>query len=310
MDENNVDNLLAHCSPDDEQEVSTEEVHSFSPSADAENVSTQPPPAPPTPPFTENDGSNDLDLFEDDFPEETVPIQPKKKHTASAAVKVTVLVLCVAALIAASAMFFSNIGELSDSSSVSFSFGTSDDADDSADSSSDKTYETYDDFFSAYYNGTTTGVSDMQTATAEDGMELTITPHSGDTLSLTEIYAKCSPSVVGIKAGVDSTDQYWGTGIIFSENGYIVTNFHIIDGTNTATIVLNDDDESEYEAYLVGYDSDSDLAVLKIDAEGLTPAEFGDSSELEVGEDVTAIGNPLGEQFRGTMTRGIISAID
>jgi serine protease Do len=97
-----------------------------------------------------------------------------------------------------------------------------------------------------------------------------------------------------------------GSGIILTSDGYIVTCKHVVDGAETIKIILNDD--SEHVATLVGSDSRTDLAVLKIDATGLSPATLGDSDMLTVGEDVIAIGNPLGE-LRGTATSGIVSAL-
>ena len=98
------------------------------------------------------------------------------------------------------------------------------------------------------------------------------------------------------------------SGIILSEDGLILTNAHMIEGCNRAEVILQDD--TVHEALLVGYDRQSDLAVLKIEAKGLTPAVFGDSDALIVGDSVAAIGNPLGEDFRSTLTDGIVSAID
>jgi len=97
-----------------------------------------------------------------------------------------------------------------------------------------------------------------------------------------------------------------GSGIILTNDGYIVTCKHVVDGAETIKVILNDD--TEYEAKLIGSDSRTDLAVLKIEATGLTPATLGDSDMLTVGEDVIAIGNPLGE-LRGTATSGIVSAL-
>ena len=99
-----------------------------------------------------------------------------------------------------------------------------------------------------------------------------------------------------------------GTGVVMSEDGYIITNSHVIEGCGAVDVVLQD--ERVFQALLVGQDAQSDLAVLKIDCAGLTPAQFGDSTLLEVGDAVAAIGNPLGEELRGTMTNGIISAIN
>ena len=130
-------------------------------------------------------------------------------------------------------------------------------------------------------------------------------------LSYQDIYAKCVPSIVGISAYVDEKSDdyfYWGSGIILSEDGYIVTNSHIIEGSCRATVTLFD--ETEYSALLVGYDPRSDIAVLKIDAHGLTPAEFCSGEQAQVGDQIVALGNPLGSEFRSSMTEGIISGID
>ena len=136
-----------------------------------------------------------------------------------------------------------------------------------------------------------------------------------------QIIELCAPSVVGIdisstltsygfgfSAG-ESSEQVVGSGsgILLTADGYIVTCKHVVDGAEKITVVLNDD--TEHEAVLVGSDSRNDLAVIKIDASGLTPATLGDSEMLTVGEDVIAIGNPLGE-LRGTSTSGIISALN
>ena len=97
-----------------------------------------------------------------------------------------------------------------------------------------------------------------------------------------------------------------GSGVIFSEDGIIVTNDHVVDGASTITVRTSDG--TSYEATLVGADSKTDVAVLKIDATGLTPAILGDSDSLSVGEYAMAIGNPLGH-LGGTVTDGIISAL-
>lgn len=98
-----------------------------------------------------------------------------------------------------------------------------------------------------------------------------------------------------------------GSGVIISSDGYIVTNHHVIDGANTIKVTLRDGTTS-YDATLIGSDEDNDIALLKIDAEGLSAATFGDSGSLAVGDYVVAIGNPLGE-LGGTVTDGIISAL-
>ena len=103
-----------------------------------------------------------------------------------------------------------------------------------------------------------------------------------------------------------------GTGVVLSQDGYIITNYHVIAGCDTAAVLVTDgyDVDTPYEALLVGGDMDRDLAVLKIDAQGLTPAEFGVSDHLRVGDKVYAIGNPLGLELRATFTDGIVSAVN
>lgn len=140
-------------------------------------------------------------------------------------------------------------------------------------------------------------------------------PQSSDTtfsdeegaLCLQDIYSRVIDSVVSISS-MTSSGTSSGTGIIMSSDGYVITNHHVISGALVISVLTNDN--REFEAALVGSDEMSDLAVLKIDARGLQAAEFGDSSKLRVGDSVVAIGDPLGVQLRGTMTNGIISAIN
>lgn len=103
-------------------------------------------------------------------------------------------------------------------------------------------------------------------------------------------------------------EQGSGSGVIISEDGYIVTNNHVIDGATEIGVILNTGDQ--YTAKLVGNDAKTDLAVLKIDASGLTYAKLGSSSDLRVGDTAIAIGNPLGQEFAGTTTQGIISGLN
>ena len=126
-------------------------------------------------------------------------------------------------------------------------------------------------------------------------------------LSLQEIYRRCIGSVVSIVT-VTPSGKASGTGIIMSEDGYVITNHHVIESAQAVSVLTSDN--QEYAASVVGSDETSDLAVLKVEAEGLQAAEFGDSSVLQVGDSVAAIGDPLGTALRGTMTDGIISAIN
>ena len=98
-----------------------------------------------------------------------------------------------------------------------------------------------------------------------------------------------------------------GSGVIISEDGYIVTNNHVIEDARSILVALHDG--TTYEAQLVASDSKMDIGVIKIEASGLTPAILGDSDSLSVGEPVVAVGNPLG-QLGGTVTNGIVSALD
>ena len=148
----------------------------------------------------------------------------------------------------------------------------------------------------------------VERAPTGDGTTLTISPlPSGGAHSLQEIYRENIASIVSIR-GSKGDGMSLGTGVVMSEDGSIITNSHVIEGCGAVDVVLQD--ERVFQALLVGQDAQSDLAVLKIDCAGLTPAQFGDSTLLEVGDAVAAIGNPLGEELRGTMTDGIISAIN
>lgn len=141
-------------------------------------------------------------------------------------------------------------------------------------------------------------------------------PLSGRTpLSTVEIAKRVGPAVVGVNSKIQSFGLFSqgmsegsGSGIIISSDGTIVTNNHVIDRATSVTVVLNTG--KEYPATLVGTDPRSDLAVIKIDARDLPYAILGDSSLLEVGEPAIAIGNPLGQEFAGSVTVGVISALN
>ncbi len=167
-------------------------------------------------------------------------------------------------------------------------------------------------FDKLYGTEDTVSAEDVNIPLAEDRGSLSIVNGAdGADLDFSEIYKKCSPSVVGIKVfkSSDGSDYYaWGSGVIASADGYIITNTHVIDGGDSARVVLYDG--SEHEAKLIGFDAASDIAVIKIDASGLTAAEFASSSTLSVGDSVAAIGNPLSPDLRLTMTRGIVSALN
>ena len=139
---------------------------------------------------------------------------------------------------------------------------------------------------------------------------------NAEELSTVEIAKKAGPAVVGIINRQQRT-SYWGqstettgsgSGIIIREDGYIITNQHVIEGATSVTVILSNNEE--YEASIVGEDEKTDLAVIKINANNLTAAELGKSSDLEVGEKAVAIGNPLGQEFAGSVTEGVISALN
>lgn len=134
-------------------------------------------------------------------------------------------------------------------------------------------------------------------------------------LTASEVYAANVNSTVGITTSAVTTN-FWGvpvssaaagSGFIFSDDGYILTNFHVIEGATSVKVALFNGEE--YDASLVGYDANNDIAVLKIDADGLTPVVLGNSDTLNVGDDVVAIGNPLGE-FTFSLTKGSVSALN
>ena len=168
----------------------------------------------------------------------------------------------------------------------------------------------YREFFENFYTSTDTSrtVINIERTELPIDFACAVAP-AGEEITLQELYRGCAPSIVGISGYMNGRSGYnWGTGVVLSSDGLILTNTHVIADCDRAAVTLFDN--SVYEARLVGADSISDIAVLKIEAEGLVPAAFGDSTVLEVGDRVAAIGNPLGEEFRMTLTDGIISAIE
>jgi len=152
-----------------------------------------------------------------------------------------------------------------------------------------------------------------------------ITANSTENLTVPEIVKKVSSSVVAIStnsssansssansdsSGKSSQQEGVGSGIIFNESGYILTNYHVISGATNIKVMLSDG--KEVSAKVVNYDSAADVAVIKLAANTKVPgvAEFGDSDMLQVGESVVAIGNPLGKEFIGSVTTGIVSAVN
>jgi serine protease Do len=169
----------------------------------------------------------------------------------------------------------------------------------------------YMEFFGRYYAPVETKQSVINIPRSDVHMdfELMLERPKETELTLQQLYANCSPSVVAIAGYQKGIVGYnWGTGIILSENGLILTNTHVIDQCDRADVIFADN--VTYTAELIGADSASDIALLKIEAYDLSAASFGDSVFLVVGDSVAAIGNPLGDDFTRTLTNGIISAID
>ena len=162
-------------------------------------------------------------------------------------------------------------------------------------------------------------VAPSSTANSSDSADSSITAasSSGSSLTTEQVADLVSPSVVVITTeqvvysqwswyGQNQVESGAGSGVIISSDGYILTCAHVVDGASNITVTINDKD---YTATLVGEDTTSDIAVIKIDADGLTPATVGDSDGLKVGQSVMAVGNPLGE-LGGTVTGGMISALN
>ena len=159
--------------------------------------------------------------------------------------------------------------------------------------------------------------SDSSTGSSGADSTITAASSSGSSLTTEQVADMVSPSVVVITTeqvvysqwswyGQSQVESGAGSGVIISSDGYILTCAHVVDGASTITVTIDDKD---YTATLVGEDTTSDVAVIKIDATGLTPATVGDSDNLKVGQSVMAVGNPLGE-LGGTVTGGMISALN
>lgn len=142
----------------------------------------------------------------------------------------------------------------------------------------------------------------------------TVRVETGELKTAAEVYAENVNSTVGITTSI--TTNYWGyqttsaasgSGFILTEDGYLLTNYHVVEGSSAIKATMYDG--TAYDAKLIGYDASNDIAVLKIDAQNLTPVVLGDSNNLNVGDSVIAIGNPLGE-LTFSLTQGAISALN
>ncbi len=181
------------------------------------------------------------------------------------------------------------------------------------------------DHFTTEQNETLSNQDDDDTRTST-GNTVNIT--TSDSASVAEaVAAKCLPSVVGIRVTTQTTYYSWfgetqtdesygeGTGVIISEDGYIITNYHVISDMVTGNkgkleVFFQNDTENGIEATLIGYMVSADIAVVKINKTGLTPIELGNSDDIVMGQTVIAVGNPGGIEFMGSLSQGIISGIN
>ena len=138
------------------------------------------------------------------------------------------------------------------------------------------------------------------------GVTVELQPAQGAVLPYTQIYDRAILSAVSIQASTGRGYGSAGSGVVLTEDGYIITNAHVVAGAREVTVMFHDN--RTLPASLVGFDAVEDLAVLKVEAEGLVPAEFGDSNALRIGEPVAALGDSLG--YRATFTDGIVSSLD
>ncbi len=163
----------------------------------------------------------------------------------------------------------------------------------------------------ARHDGTAAAHEEAASASS-DGVTAEASDTDAAALSIKEIIKENKPAVVGVVSslyrGTTLVGRNTGTGIIMTPDGYIVTNAHVVEDSFDPSVVLYDG--REFTASVVGRDRKSDLAVLKIEAKGLTCAEFGNSDAVEEGDLAVAIGNPMGLELSGTVTAGIISAVN
>lgn len=164
----------------------------------------------------------------------------------------------------------------------------------------------YPDFFNRHESDWT--ADDLPWGEPAPSVRLALDPAEGETLSAPDIYRKVLPSIVYIAVESEEGGAA-GTGVIVTRSGYVLTNYHIIDESTKIKVMLLTDQTAYYDAKVIGFDEDFDLAVLKFQASGLVPASLGDSDALSVGETVYAVGNPLGDLL-GSMTPGIVSGLN
>ena len=223
----------------------------------------------------------------------------EKKHRGMTAARIWALIFILLLVIAGTSVAFRHVG----TAGSGFSFDIPEGEEEFPGSAED--------FFKQYYEAIEADTSEVNIpkSMARPSFRLALQEAPEEELSLQELYERCAPAIVSISAySGDSVGYNWGSGIIMTGDGLILTNTHILADCDSAVVTMTDG--TDYDAELIGADAISDIAVLKVDAQGLPTADFGDSAGLRVGDSVAAIGNPLGEDFRNTLTDGIISAIE
>lgn len=235
---------------------------------------------------------------------EPAPVPERKKNKTA---RIIALVLVAAILLGAAGYGIFGLKR----PAVQFESWSYDSSQDKPDNAFSDMPENFHDFFAQYYAPSDESANTevyIEKYAGEVSFKPDVKKASGEEMNLSELYENCYESVVSITAYADgSSGYYWGTGFVLSEDGLILTNTHIIEECSSATVTLHDD--RTFDAKLIGADSISDIALLKIEAEGLVPAQLGTTEDIKVGQKVAALGNPLGETFRMTLTDGIISGL-
>ena len=234
------------------------------------------------------------------WPESNEKKSRKKRSNGLTPGRIVGLIVILMAVIVGSSLAFRQIDDGENSTSIVTSPSDDEEMPNSAA-----------DFFEQYYEDVESSKVEVNIPKVEDrpAGSFSMSSVTDEELTLQELYEKCAPSIVSISAYKGkNVGFFWGSGVVIREDGLVLTNTHVLEDCDRAVVTL--DDGSEYESVLIGADSISDIALLKIDAKGLASAEMGESNVLRVGDRVAAIGNPLGEDFRNTLTDGIISALE
>lgn len=217
---------------------------------------------------------------------------------------IALIILCTVMIIAAVLPAASNI--------VTVTVKNNGNADSNHSYSTDELPEDFHDFFANFYTDVNDGMDEISIPKYKDnsGFKVELVKSEKEDMSLQDLYDVCKNQIVSISSSLDGKDfSIWGSGIVMSEDGLILTNTHVVEGSKKVLVRLTDG--NEYEASLVGADDVSDISILKINPDvKLKPAAFADISDLKVGDKVAAIGSPIGSSFINTLTDGIVSGIE